>query len=271
MIPVHDADALWNNILAIREQAPLVLNVTNYVVTNNTANALLALGASPAMAHAAEEMPELVALAGSLVINIGTPGREQIEGMRASLEKAREIGLPWVLDPVAAGATALRTSLAREFVKEYKPAVVRANASEIMAVAGASGKPKGVDSSQSVDQALESALRLAGDNNVVVQLSGETDLVTNGERAVRLYGGHAMMPRVTGLGCTASAVTGAFLAVEKDPFLAAVHGAGAMNLAGEMAGQNAAGPGSLQLALYDALYTIGPEDVRRGFRVEEVS
>ena len=271
MIDALNADALWRNIEAIRERAPLVLNVTNYVVTNTTANALLALGASPAMAHAAEEMPELVGLAGALVINLGTPGREQIEGMRAALEAAVKLGLPWVLDPVAAGATALRTRLAREFVDLYRPSVVRGNASEVMAVVGDAGKPKGVDSSQSVDEALDAARTLAREYGLVVQASGETDLVTDGERTVRLFGGHAMMPRVTGLGCTATAVTGAFLAVEPDPFLAAVHGAGAMNLAGAMAGAVSPGPGSLQLALYDALYAMTPDDVRRGFRVEEVA
>lgn len=250
------AKTVWEDVRAVREQAPLVVNITNYVVTNNTANALLALGASPAMSHVAEDLPGLIRLAGALVVNLGTLGPDYVEGMRAAMELANDMELPVVLDPVAAGVNELRTGLAREFLEQYRPAILRGNASEIMAVAGEDGRAKGVDSSMGVDEAGSAARMLSEKFDCVVLVSGETDLVVGSGREVRLAGGSAMMPRVTGLGCTCTALAGAFASVRKDFFQAAVDTAAVMNVAGEMAAERSPGPGSLQMHLLDALYIL---------------
>jgi hydroxyethylthiazole kinase len=259
---------VWNDIDAIRTQGPMVVNVTNYVVTNNTANALLALGASPAMNHVAEDLPGLMDLAQALVINLGTLAPEYVEGMRVAMDIAFKQNKPIALDPVAAGVNDLRTGLAREFLEKYRPAILRGNASEIMAVAGKQGRPKGVDSLNSVEEAGEAARVLSREHGCAVVVSGEVDLVVYGNREARLAGGSDMMPRVTGLGCTCTALAGAMAAVQPDPFLAAVDTAAVMDIAGEMAAEASPGPGSLQLHLYNALYQMEEKDVAQRLKVE---
>ncbi|MGE4192337.1 MAG: hydroxyethylthiazole kinase [Pseudodesulfovibrio sp.] len=263
------AGAVWEDIRAVRDTAPLVVNITNYVVTNNTANALLALGASPAMSHVVEDLPGLVRLSGALVVNLGTLAPDYVEGMRVAMALANEMGLPIVLDPVAAGVNELRTDLAREFLAQYRPAILRGNASEIMAVAGEDGQAKGVDTSMGVDEAGNAARMLSDTYGCAVLVSGETDLVVGGGREARLAGGSSMMPRVTGLGCTCTALAGAFAAVRKDFFQAAVSTAAAMNIAGEMAAERSPGPGSLQMHLLDALYLLDEATVLDRLKVVE--
>ncbi|MGE4553534.1 MAG: hydroxyethylthiazole kinase [Desulfovibrionaceae bacterium] len=262
------AAAVWADLAAVKARAPLVVNITNYVVTNNTANALLALGASPAMSHVAEDLPGLLDLAGALVVNLGTLAQDYVDGMRVALDKAAALGIPAVLDPVAAGVNALRTGLAREILATWRPAIVRGNASEILCVAGDAGKPKGVDTSQGVDEALEAARGLAREHGCTVVVSGPVDLVTDGRRVARVAGGSELMPRVTGLGCTATALCGALAAVQPDPFRAALAATAAMDLAGELAAERAAGPGTLQLHLYDELYNLSEATVRARLRAE---
>ncbi|WP_028578731.1 hydroxyethylthiazole kinase [Desulfogranum japonicum] len=247
---------IWQDILMLRQEAPLIINITNYVVTNNTANALLALGASPAMSHVAEDLPGMIELGGALVVNLGTLADDYIEGMRVAMTRANELGRPIVLDPVAAGVNRLRTELAREFLEKYRPFILRGNASEIMAVAGEAGKPKGVDTANSVEEAGAAARLLCDRYGCSVLISGATDLVISGGREARLQGGSEMMPRVTGLGCTSTALAGAFAAVQKDSFQAAVDTAAVMNVAGELAARQSPGPGSLQMHFLDALYTL---------------
>ena len=259
--------AVWKDIEAVRAQAPLIVNITNYVVTNNTANSLLALGASPAMNHVAEDLPGLVNLAGALVVNIGTLADDYVEGMHVAMAQANDMDMPVVLDPVAAGVNALRTGISREFLEKYHPAILRGNASEIMAVAGEDGRPKGVDTSMGVDEARGAARALNERYGCVVLVSGETDLVVGADRETRLAGGSAMMPRVTGLGCTCTALAGAFAAVQRDYFQAAVDTAAVMNMAGEMAAERSPGPGSLQMHLHDALYLLDENTVRTRLKV----
>ena len=256
-----DAASAWADVALVRERSPLVHNITNFVVMNNTANALLAVGASPIMAHAPEELDELLAIASALVLNIGTLSAPWIESMRRAGRLARERGLPVVLDPVGAGASRLRTDTALGLMDEASPAVVRGNASEVMALAGEAGQTKGVDSTRDASEAGGPAASLANDRGCVAVASGATDVITDGERVVRITGGHALMPRVTGMGCTATALVGAFCAVNPDPLAAAAHAMAAMSAAGHKAAATAQGPGSMQIAFLDALYTLTREDM----------
>ena len=259
--PVFSAAACSAVLAAIRTRAPLVHNITNYVVMNNTANALLALGASPAMVHAVEEVEEFVGLAQALVINIGTLSTPWIAAMEMAAAAANLRHLPWVLDPVGAGATTLRTSTAANLAR-LRPACIRGNASEILVLAGATGeKTKGVDSTRDSADALPPARQLALATGAVVAVTGPIDYVTDGRQTVALANGHPLMARVTGLGCTATALVGAALAVEPDRLVAVAAGLSFLALAGEIAAERSPGPGSLQLHLLDALLQLDAETI----------
>lgn len=261
----------WTPFARMREARPLVHNITNFVVMNNTANALLAAGASPAMVHAVEEVEEFAGIASALVINIGTLSAPWVEAMRLAARQAARRGIPWVLDPVAAGATRYRTSTAAELV-QLGPAVVRGNASEILVLAGAAGRGgKGVDSEHRSDDVLAAAKALAASAGTIVAMTGEVDYVTDGTRVVSIRNGHAMMGRVTGLGCTASALVGAFLGAGGDRLEATVAALAVLGVAGELAVERSPGPGSLQLHLLDTLYTLDEQTLRARARVAEVS
>ncbi len=250
------ARLVWESVKKVRTVSPLVHNITNYVVMNNTANALLAIGAAPAMVHAAEEVEDFVAIASSLVINIGTLSPSWITSMRLSAAHAIALEKPWVLDPVGVGATPLRTSVSSQLA-QLGPSVIRANASEVLALAAVTSKiTRGVDSTEPSAAAIEPARQLAQTYKCVVVVSGAVDYVTDGDRTIEIHNGHPMMPRVTGLGCTASALVGAFLAVEPDPVLAAAHAMAVLGVAGEIAAEKSPGPGSLQMHLLDALYQL---------------
>ena len=250
-----DPAGVWRTLAAIRARAPLIHNITNLVVTNSTANALLALGASPAMVEGADEVEEFAATAAALVINLGTMNADRAAAMRLAVGAAIAAGRPWILDPVAVGAISYRTGIARELILR-RPAVIRGNASEILALAGEAGGGKGVDSGVLPEAALEAAHRLAVRTGAAVAVTGATDFVTDGRRVVAVHNGDAMMTRVTGLGCTATAIIGACLAVESDSLIAAAHGLVLIGVAGEIAASRARGPGSLQMELIDALYLL---------------
>jgi hydroxyethylthiazole kinase len=251
----------------IRTRQPLVHNITNYVVMNNTANALLALGASPAMVHANEEVEEFVALAQALVVNIGTLSPAWVAAMEKAVRAAAVRGIPWVLDPVGAGATAYRTDTAAALAR-LQPACIRGNASEIMVLAGATAeKTRGVDSTHDSADALAPARQLAIATGAVVAVTGVIDYVTDGDRLVGLANGHALMARVTGLGCTATALVGAALAVEKDRLAAVAAGLSFLAIAGEIAAERSPGPGSLQLHLLDALHQLDAATIQRRLKV----
>jgi hydroxyethylthiazole kinase len=263
-----DAQAIGADIRAIREGRPLVHNITNYVVMNSTANALLALGASPVMAHAAEEVEEMAGLAAALVLNIGTLSGPWIASMHKAARTARAKGIPIVLDPVGAGATKFRTAAALELLASARPAIVRGNASEIRALALAEGGTKGVDSRHGSEDALAAARDLASRFATVVSVSGAIDLIVGAGVVARVANGHPLMPRVTGLGCTASALSGAFAAVNPSPLRAAVHAMAVMGIAGEMAAERSAGPGSLQMHFLDVLSSLNEDGIRTRLRLE---
>lgn len=252
---------VWSLLAALRQRRPLVHNLTNFVVMNSTANALLCLGASPIMAHAEEELEELLGLAGSLVLNIGTLSPPWIASMRMAARLAAERGLPVALDPVGAGASKLRTATSLALANVGRPAVIRGNASEILALAGAASATKGVDSAHGSEAAEEAARGLARTYGCVAVASGAVDFLTDGERDLRVSGGSHLAPLVTGMGCAATAVVGAFLAVADSPLDAALAGMGVMKVAAEIAADGAGGPGSFEPAFRDALHRLAASDL----------
>ncbi len=259
-------DSIFTDIQAIRDLSPLVHNITNFVVMNNTANALLALGASPVMAHAVPEAADMAGISGALVINIGTLSDNWIDGMFTAAEAAGKKGIPVVLDPVGAGATSYRTSTAKKLMQQCRPHIIRGNGSEIMALGSDIFSTRGVDSASTAEPALHAAGLLNSRYGSVVCISGETDYIIQAENTIQIRNGHAMMPKVTGLGCTASALCGAFAAINKNAATAAAHAMAVMGIAGEMAGRHATGPGSFQMHFLDALYRISEKDIRELFR-----
>lgn len=250
---------------SIAARPPLVHCLTNIVVAGFTANVLLAVGASPAMVENTEEAAPFAAMAGAVLVNLGTLSTERAQAMRLAAASAQEHRVPWVLDPVAVGALAHRTALAVELL-EARPAVIRGNGSEIQALAAAAGvtpggrsasrggvEGRGVDSLASSDEALDAAAALAASRSCVVAVSGATDYITDGIRTVAIGGGHPLMTKVTGMGCALGAVIAATVAVEEDP-LAAAEGASAIfAAAGEQAAAGIAGPGSFAVAFLDRL------------------
>jgi hydroxyethylthiazole kinase len=261
------AEMAAGNLAALRERRPLIHNITNFVVMNYTANALLAMGASPVMAHAPNEVEEMVCLAGALVLNIGTLTEEWVDSMIKAGKMASARKIPIILDPVGSGATALRTSSARKIISATRPQVIRGNASEVLSLRDAASKTKGVDSLHSVDDATDAAKALALELKSTLAITGPVDLVTDGIRLARVANGHPLMGRVTGTGCTATAAIGAFLAVDPDPLRAAATALAYFGLAGEVAAQTAAAPGSFMICMLDALYTISPEQLKAGCKI----
>lgn len=252
----------------VREKAPLVHNITNYVVMNNTANALLSVGASPVMAHATNEVEDMVGIASSLVINMGTLSDKWVDAMILAGKKATQRAIPIVFDPVGVGATVYRTKVAQQIIDECKPTVIRGNASEIMALFNSNIKTKGVDSTASSKDALDSAKTLASSTNAVVVISGEIDYITDGERVINIYNGDTIMAKVTGMGCTATAIIGAFAGAEEDIFVATASAMAVMGIVGEVAAEKSAGPGSMQVNFLDTLFHISEKNIVNRFRYE---
>lgn len=263
-----NANAIWALLTAVREQPPLVHNITNFVVMNNSANALLALGASPAMVHSCDEVEDFVAISQSLVINIGTLYSEQIAACKLAAVRARAAGVPWILDPVGAGTTSYRRTAAVALTR-LQPNVIRGNGSEILTLAQQAGGGRGVDSRHSSETAVEAARTLAVETSAVVAVTGAVDYVTDGARLAEIHNGHPLMAHVTGLGCSATASIGAFLAVERDPFMATVAGLAVFGVAGEIAAEQARGPGSLQVALLDTLYQLTQSDLAQRLKLKQ--
>ncbi|TDB68105.1 hydroxyethylthiazole kinase [Arundinibacter roseus] len=246
-------------LTTLRATRPLVHNITNYVVMNFTANALLALGASPVMAHAAEEVDEMVALSGALVINIGTLSTPWVSAMQQAMQTAARLGKPIILDPVGAGATSFRNQVLVQLLAQATPTVIRGNASEIRALAGLTGSTRGVDSTDSSLQSIEAARILHDRHGCVVSVSGAVDVVLDGKQVALIENGHSVMSQVTGMGCSASSVAAAFCAGGGSMFEAAVAAATTMGVCGEMAAERSTLPGSFQIHFLDALAEISPE------------
>jgi hydroxyethylthiazole kinase len=264
---VHDAARLARRsgelLGAVRDRGPLVHAITNSVVTNVTANVVLAIGAAPAMVDIVGEAGDFAAVADGLLVNLGTPAPEQREAMREAVGGARSSGTPWVLDPVAIGSLRVRTPLAAELVA-LGPTAVRGNASEILALAGEGSGGRGVDSSDPIDAALAAAAGLARTHGTVVAVSGERDLITDGSTLVEVAGGSALLTRMTGGGCALGAVIAAFLGARDDgdsALEAVVAAHAAYSLAAERAASGADGPGTFAPRLLDALAAIVPDEL----------
>jgi hydroxyethylthiazole kinase len=262
------AEKAAHNLALVREKRPLVHNITNYVVMQYTANALLALGASPVMAHAVEEMEAMASLADALVLNIGTLSGPWIEGMRAAGGVASRRGIPIVLDPVGAGATRFRTDTAVRLLDECRVTVLRGNASEVLAVARGAGGTRGVDAAHRVEDAIEAAGELARRRAVVVAITGPVDYVSDGSRTLRVHNGHPSMGRITGSGCTATALIAAFCAVNARALEATAAALAFFGIAGEHAARRSRLPGTFGTALIDLLYAIRPDHVADEARIE---
>ena len=254
----------------VRRRAPLIHNITNLVAMESSANILLALGASPVMAHAGSEVEEMASRADALVLNIGTLDERWVESMVLAAAAADAKGIPVVLDPVGAGATAMRTRAARRILRDARVSVVRCNASELLAVVSGHAKTRGVDSADRVTARVRRAAdALARERGCVVAVSGERDLVTDGRRAFCIGNGHPAMTRVTGIGCGLSAATAAFCAVADGDFtIAAAAAFGVYGICGQTAAKTSAGPGSFPAAFIDALHAVGEAEIRRHLAVE---
>ncbi len=261
----RDMNTPAEHLNRMRDRAPLVQNITNYVAMNVMANIMLAAGASPAMVHASEEGPEFAAIASAVSINIGTIDADWAEAMAATAEGAQKAGTPWVLDPVAVGATAFRQEQGARLLG-FKPTVIRGNASEILALGGTAAAGRGADAADPVAAAEEVARDLAKRTGAVVAVTGEVDYVTDGERAARVSNGHSLMPLVTALGCSLTGYVAAFI-VDEDPFDATVAALACFAVAGEIAADGATGPGSFQVRFIDALHNLTADVVAERARV----
>jgi len=254
----------------LRGQKPLVQQITNYVVMNETANATLALGALPVMAHAVEEVEEMAGLASALVLNIGTLSHAWVDAMLLAGGAATRRRIPVVLDPVGAGATRYRTETALRLLEQVGVTVVRGNAGEIATLAGEQAEVRGVESMGASLEAAELARAAAQRLGTIASVTGRIDHVSDGERALAVANGHELLTTVTGTGCMSSALTGCFLAAKPDePLEAAAEALAAFGVAAEEAARRAEGPGSFHAALYDALAALDPDTLDERSRIDE--
>ena len=255
-------------LMRVRAKRPLIHSITNLVVMNSTANVVLALGGSPLMAHAREEMAEIASLADALVLNIGTLEPSWVDSMVLAGESANRKGIPIVLDPVGVGASRLRRESVERLLR-LSPTVIRGNASEIMTVAGMTSRSRGVDSLEKTDEAREAARSLADSSGSIVAATGEVDFITDGTHSFEVHNGHPLFASLTGTGCGATVAVAVFAAVcQEDPLMATAAALGCYGLAGEMAAEKANGPGSFQVALYDALFNLNPQGALERLKIQ---
>jgi hydroxyethylthiazole kinase len=273
MMPLLSAENIWADVLAVREQMPLVYSITNLVVINFNANVLLAAGASAVMAHAHEEVRDMASIAQALVLNIGTLDSYWVQSMSLALARAAERGIPSVLDPVGAGATPYRNQALESLLTIALPTVIRGNGSEIMSMAGSAVKTRGVDSGAAASDALDGAKALVARCKGTVCVSGEVDHVLDAQqRWACLSNGHAWMTRITGVGCSATALVGAFCAVQPDAWRATTAAMAYLGVAGEVAAEKVQarglGVGSMAVSLLDELQLLDQATFEKRLRME---
>ncbi|MDF1535996.1 MAG: hydroxyethylthiazole kinase [bacterium] len=254
----------------IREKRPMIHHITNYVVMNVTANVTLAMGASPVMAHANEEVEEMVAFASAHVLNPGTLSPHWITAMLSSGKKAKELGIPIILDPVGAGATKFRTETCLKILEEVRPDVIRGNMAEVMILAGEEARIQGVDSMETGEAPLEAFKALARQTGAVICVTGPVDHVTDGETAYRIDNGHPMMGNVTGTGCSSTTAVAVYCAAGGANARSCALGLAVFGACGELAADQSTGPGSFQVAILDALYNAPGMDVGGRLRINEL-
>ncbi|MGB9813221.1 MAG: hydroxyethylthiazole kinase [Thermovenabulum sp.] len=256
----------------VRSQKPLVHHITNIVTVNDCANITLAVGALPVMAHALEEVEDMVKAASSLVLNIGTLTPEQVEAMIKAGKKANELGIPVVLDPVGAGATPLRTESTWRILNEVKVSVIKGNSAEIGVLAGAGGEIRGVEAVKSSENLLTAAKNMAKALRSIVVITGATDIVTDGHRVAYVDNGHYLMGTITGTGCMLASVIGGFCGAERDYFKASIAALVVFGLAGELAAKRpeVRGPASFKTCFFDEIYNITEEKIKGGSKYKIV-
>ncbi|PEE28440.1 hydroxyethylthiazole kinase [Bacillus toyonensis] len=256
----------------VRESNPLVHNITNVVVTNFTANGLLALGASPVMAYAKEEVAEMASIAGALVLNMGTLRPEEVEAMLLAGKSANTNDVPVLFDPVGAGATSYRTEVSRHIPAEIDLAIIRGNAAEVANVINERWEIKGVDAGTGNGNVVNIAKQTAEELNTVAVITGKEDVVTDGERTILIRNGHSILTKVTGTGCLLTSVIGAFIAVEKDYVKAAVAAVTFYGVAAELAAAKTVekGPGSFQIEFLNQLANTTSGDIEKYGKIEEL-
>lgn len=274
--------ALKNAFDNVRQTTPLVHNITNYVTVNDCANALLAIGASPIMSDEPADVEDITAICGGLTLNIGTLNERSIVGMFAAGARASQLGHPIVLDPVGAGASALRTETAGDLLDKLAVSVIRGNMSEVKALAGGSAATRGVDvcsddvvTDDNLDAAAAFAREFAAKSGCVVAITGAIDVVADGERAYAIRNGSSLMGRVTGAGCMLSCVCAAFATANPDDILdATVAAVSSMGLAGQIAQGRMGGfdgNGSFRTYLLDALFNLDGDALEAGAKVAKLS
>lgn len=267
-------------LCSLKIKNPLVHHITNYVTVNDCANITLAIGASPVMADDISEVKDMVSLASSLVINIGTLNSRSVESMLAAGKKANELNIPVVFDPVGAGATPYRTEVARKIISEIKLAVIRGNLSEIKTLYGLNVKTKGVDSSEDASSKREElsvekkmAKNFAIKLNTVIAITGAVDIITDGKTVYSVENGHKIMSKVTGTGCMCTSLIGSYLGASEDYLTAALAGVVSMGIAGETANEQLnikfQGTGSLKVKILDAIYNLSGETILKRGKVYE--
>ncbi|MDH7498945.1 MAG: hydroxyethylthiazole kinase [candidate division NC10 bacterium] len=254
----------------VRQGKPLIHHITNFVVMNDTANVTLHLGALPVMAHAPQEVAEMTRMAGALVLNIGTLSSSWIDSMLIAGRAANEHQVPIVLDPVGAGATALRTQMSQRLLQELRISIIRGNAGEIGALCGAGGEVKGVESIRGVEDPAAVARAMAAERGMVVAITGRRDFISDGRRTLGVDNGHTWLTTITGTGCMATTGIAAFAAVERDYLIAAAGGLACFGLAAELAADKAEGPASFKAALFDQIHNLRSEQLERGARIVEL-
>ncbi|MBD1382176.1 hydroxyethylthiazole kinase [Metabacillus arenae] len=256
----------------VRANNPLVHNITNVVVTNFTANGLLALGASPVMAYAPEEAADMAKIAGALVLNIGTLNESVVESMILAGKSANEQNVPVVFDPVGAGATPYRSAAAQKVIREINPAIIRGNAAEIANIAGETWSIKGVDAGEGSGDKTKLAISTAQKLKNIVIVTGREDVITDGKTTFLVHNGHPLLTKVTGTGCLLTSIVGAFAAVEKNLFNASVAALSIYGAAAEIAAEKTAehGPGSFQVELINQLSLISAEQLENRLSIEKL-
>lgn len=259
------SEVVGQSLEKIRQVNPLIHNITNVVVTNFTANGLLALGASPVMAYAKQEVAEMASIAGALVLNMGTLNETEAEAMILAGKSANEHGVPVIFDPVGVGATAYRTATAQKIVEQVKISILRGNAAEIANVIGEKWQIKGVDAAQGNQDVVALAQKAAKQLGTIVAITGKEDVITDGKTLYRIGNGHPILTKVTGTGCLLTSVIGAFAAVESDLLLAGASALVCYGVAAEKAAKKSAeeGPGSFQVQFLNELSAIVEDDVKR--------
>lgn len=263
-------ETIGHTLQKVRDANPLIHNMTNVVVTNFTANGLLALGASPVMAYAKQEVADMARIAGALVLNMGTLDEELVEAMIIAGKSANEHNVPVLFDPVGAGATRYRTETAQKLVREVAVTILRGNAAEIANVIGEHWQIKGVDAAAGDGDVIALAKKAADDLGTIVAVTGKTDVVTDGKTVHLIHNGHPLLTKVTGTGCLLTSVIGAFAAVERDPLTAAASALVCYGVAAEQAARKTEGdgPGSFHVQFVNELAALTAEQVRREGRIE---